>query len=277
MYGASVSGPRLDDALIYRGTFGTGLFQCIYQPAPAHWVMLPVTLEWQFLAGLLGLMALSWPPLWVGVPAMLVLSFTVAGLQAAQARLPARHDGLKARLLVAALCYMQPVIRSWHRYRTRLFGYRAPVVNPGSSRGCGQPLSLRGRRTAGYWSEHGRNRTELLGLLIAYLNEQGWGKTIDSGWENWDVEVYCHPWTVVQIATAQEDHGGGRRSIRVRYRLRPSGYTKFMGVLALASISLVAVFPRPIDPRRVFDHDTVESVSFARDLRGNPADRPVAA
>ena len=43
--------------IIYRGTFGTGLFQCLYQPGPAHWAMLPSTLEWHLAAVLHGLAA----------------------------------------------------------------------------------------------------------------------------------------------------------------------------------------------------------------------------
>jgi hypothetical protein len=95
-----------------------------------------------------------------------------------------------------------------------------------------------------YWTEAGYERTELLALVIAYLNENGWGKTIDSGWSDWDVEIYCHPWTVVQVCTAQEDHGSGKRLIRVRFRLRPSGYLKVLGgaaaLTAVAAAGLLA-------------------------------------
>ena len=52
--------------------------------------------------------------------------------------------------------------------------------------------------------ENGGDRTLLLQRVTAFLNEHGWGKTLDSGWSNWDLEVYCHPWTVVQVCTAQE-------------------------------------------------------------------------
>ena len=41
MYGMSLSGIRLGRSLIYKGTFGSGLFQCLYQPASAHWAMVP--------------------------------------------------------------------------------------------------------------------------------------------------------------------------------------------------------------------------------------------
>jgi hypothetical protein len=56
---------------------------------------------------------------------------------------------------------------------------------------------------------------------------------VDSGWESWDVEIYCHPWTVVQVSTAEENHGGNKRMIRVRYRLRMSGSTKLVGACFL--------------------------------------------
>ena len=55
MYGGSLQGLQLAVPIIYRGTFGTGMFQCLYQPGAAHWAMLPSTLEWQVAALLLGL------------------------------------------------------------------------------------------------------------------------------------------------------------------------------------------------------------------------------
>ncbi len=39
MYGASLPGLRVAAPIIYRGTFGTGMFQCLYQPGAAHWAM----------------------------------------------------------------------------------------------------------------------------------------------------------------------------------------------------------------------------------------------
>src|SRR5207248_6595231 len=78
LYGASLRGLRLDQAIIYRGTFGTGLFQCLYQPGPAHWAMLPSTLEWHAAAALLAVGALFWGPALAGTVAMLALSLLVA-------------------------------------------------------------------------------------------------------------------------------------------------------------------------------------------------------
>jgi GT2 family glycosyltransferase len=240
LYGPSLQGLRLTGSIIYRGTFGTGLFQCIYQPGPAHWAMLPGTLEWHLAAGLVALAALFWTPAWLAAVGMLLLSLGVAAVQAAQARLAPHHAGFRSRLLVAALCYAQPLVRSWRRYRTRLFSYRAPAADPGLGECRPERLPFSGTRAVAYWSEDGRERTELLGRVVEYLNDRGWGKTLDSGWSDWDLEVYCHPWTVVQVCTAQEDHGGGKRLIRVRYRLRASGYTAGLGALAALAGVLAA-------------------------------------
>ncbi|HEX5273428.1 MAG TPA: glycosyltransferase, partial [Gemmataceae bacterium] len=70
LYGASLRGLCLDQAIIYRGTFGTGLFQCIYQPGPAHWAMLPSTLEWHALVFLLAVAAPFWAPAGVAAVAL---------------------------------------------------------------------------------------------------------------------------------------------------------------------------------------------------------------
>jgi len=244
LYGASGNGLRLSDDIIYRGTFGTGLFQCLYQPAPAHWAMLPGTLEWHLVAVLIAAAALYWPMAWAGVAAMLLLSMAVAILQAAQARLAARHEGWISRLVIVLLCYTQPLVRSWTRYRTRLFAYRAPGAEPALKAPLPR-LPMSGSYTVSYWTEKGYERTLLLGRVIGYLNEHRWGRTIDSGWENWDLAVYCHPWTVLQVCTAQENHGGGKRLIPVRFRLRTGGYLKLLWLvmlLAAASSFLIGIW-----------------------------------
>src|SRR5262249_37071743 len=74
LYGPSLQGLRLAGDMIYRGTFGTGLFQCLYQPSPAHWAMLPGTLEWHIALVVVALAGLFWPLAWLGAGAMLALS-----------------------------------------------------------------------------------------------------------------------------------------------------------------------------------------------------------
>jgi hypothetical protein len=242
LYGASVRGLSLSGPIIYRGTFGAGLFQCLYQPGPAHWAMLPGTLEWHLVVALLGLAAFFWPVLWLAVAALLSLSVAVAAIQAAQAVLSEAHDSLSSRLLLTALCYAQPLVRSWHRYRTRFLAQGPPMASLPFSNGGRERIPLAGTRTVSYWSEEGIERTELVGLFIAYLLEHRLGTTVDSGWSSWDMETRCHPWTWVRVCTTQEDHGGAKRLIRVRYRLGLTRFALVMAALVLAAAGVVASY-----------------------------------
>jgi hypothetical protein len=201
--------------------------------------MLPASLEWHVAALLLAVAIPYVRFAAVGVAAMLVLSWLIAAVQAAQARIAGPYDSLRTRLLVMTLCYAQPLVRSWARYRTRFFAYRAPRVRadrPPPTAACALPLS--GRRVNSYWSEDGFDRLQLISCAIQDFTENRWGRTIDSGWADWDVEVYCHPWTVVQIATAEEEHAAGKKLVLVRYKLRPSRYLK--SLLAFTVIGGVA-------------------------------------
>lgn len=237
LYGASLQGVRLGGPIIYRGTFGAGLFQCIYQPGPAHWAMLPCTLEWHAATLLACAVGVYWPLAWIGAAAMWGLSLLLAAVQALQARLPAGHDGWISRIQVALLCYLQPLVRSYQRYRTRLFFDRP-------ARAARVPRSCRTRRLApwgecreDYWSEGGCDRTDLLRQALACLAQQRWGKAVDSPFAASDIDICSHAWTILHVCTVQEEHGGGKRLIRIRYRLRPSRFAWLMAALGALTVA----------------------------------------
>lgn len=240
LYGESVQGLRFGAPFIYHGTFGTGLFQTVYQPALAHWATLPSTLEWHLAAALIGMVGFVWAPFWGIAACMLVLSFGVAALQAIQAPLPTRYRGLKSLLLVATLCYRQPLVRSWARYQTRFFPPRAPDYNQEFGHRVVRPIPLTGSLIIEYWDEQWRERTELLSRIVAYTTGHRWAALVDSGWDEWDIMVIPHPWTTVTLTTAQEDHGSGKRLIRLRYTLHTTRYTKAL-VLVAALAALIAL------------------------------------
>jgi GT2 family glycosyltransferase len=235
MYGSSRPSLRIGKPVIYRGTFGAGLFQTLYQPGSAHWTTLPSTLEWHLAAVIAGSLATFWPPARILVAVMLGLSLFVAGLRAAQAPLAPRHRGFRSRLLVAALSHVQPLARSWWRYRTRLFPPGVPRAEQEVAGDRRDRLPLTGAVTVGYWDEAWRERTELLDRIVGDAANHRWATKVDSGWSDWDIEIYCHLWTSLQLSTTQEDHGSGKRLIRVRYRLRPSEYAKVVGAVAFGA------------------------------------------
>jgi hypothetical protein len=185
--------------------------------------MLPSTLEWHFAIGLTCLGIPLWPQAAIVAAAMWMLSLAVAGIQALRAKIAPRYDGVAARLVVALLCYLQPLVRSWRRLQTRLFG-RQTRIEAEICRGF-RPTGEAGatQRERHYWAETDLDRTQLLGQLVAFFDRYGWNRTIDTGWQPWDLEFQRDSWCVVRIATAQEEHGSRRRLIRLRHSVSPSG------------------------------------------------------
>jgi hypothetical protein len=85
---------------------------------------------------------------------------------------------------------------------------------------------------------------ELLKQAIVYMNEHRWGKVLDSGWFRWDIAVYCGAGLILNLVTAQEEHGSGRRLMRVRFRLTPSGLHK-LAALTILTAAASAAFTHP--------------------------------
>lgn len=263
-YDAASEGLRFGEPTIYRGVWGSGLFQTLYQPGVAHWASLPSTLEWHAGIALLVLISLLWPGagivfgvLHIGhwklhpnhfslllMMALLMMGTSVATavLRAFQAPLAPRYESIKARLLIAALCYAQPLVRSWRRYGTRLI---PPVVAARQASETAKRVSLwalwTGRLRVSYWNEEWRERTEILERLSAALRERNWTICLDSGWCPWDIAVYCTPWAILHFYSAQEDHSHGKRLLRARYHLRPTGYARALGWVGFFAALLATI------------------------------------
>ena len=55
---------------------------------------------------------------------------------------------------------------------------------------------------------------------------------------DWDLEIHYRPWTLVRVYTAQEDHGGSKHLIRVRFELRPTAFTKLLTTIGVLTSTL---------------------------------------
>jgi hypothetical protein len=163
----------------------------------------------------------------------------VAVLHAAQAEIPRRYSSLGSRLLIAVLCYLQPLRRSFARYRTRLFFERLAPGNPPHLAVPGGRSAARIADTA-WWNERCGDRVVWLQRVMQRLAERRWGRTLVTPWADADLEVYCHAWTALRISTAQEEHGGGKRLLRIRFQLNATRFSKL--VLGVILASCVGVF-----------------------------------
>jgi glycosyltransferase involved in cell wall biosynthesis len=219
IYGAAGLGLALSRPVIYRGLFATGFFQSLYRAAPAVWPQWCASLEYHALVNL-PLLILSAPfhffrPL---AAASLAISFGVCVAAAAQARFARNQVRWWTRPLVALLFFLQPINRGWARYRGRL---RLGPVSPRSLESL-ESLSRRDSdrelTLAQYWSRAGVDRLEFLARILARLEKRGWQFRVDSGWSDFDVEIFGSRWASLRLVTVAEPHPGGRQMLRCRLR-----------------------------------------------------------
>ncbi len=220
----------------------SGFFQTIYEPPMGLLKFLPQTLEWNALWWAVLVFSLSAG--FSTVPALLMLALGPiwALYYAWKAPLEKCHDRLGSRLLVAFLAYTGPMFRTITRYKHRLAGVW-------SGRGGIEPaprqrpaLSLRKRALKlAYWSENGIPRDSLIDRLVRLFTRAAMPVRIDSGWNDYDLEIQPDTWTRVRIKTADEEHEGGKLKTVVQAQVRFSALSK--ALLGLSVLAAAAAAP----------------------------------
>jgi hypothetical protein len=202
---------------IYYGTWGTGLFQSVYQRAPGILGSLPLMPEWYLVIGLLAglsLLGALWTPLLLAVPLLavagggLVFKAALGGAHASVASAKgSRSRARRMRLLTTFLYMAQPAARLAGRLRHGLSPWRRR-----SAPRLGLPLP----RTTGIWSEHWRAPDERVRAIAEALRRTG-GVVFSGGdFERWDLHVRGGMLGSMRMRMAVEEHGGGRQLLRIR-------------------------------------------------------------
>ncbi len=244
LYGHGSWGMRLAGPRLFRGIFGRGLFQSIYQAEPAHWVNYPTTLEWHVVAVGCAAAGLYWPGALLAAVYLFGLSLVIAAGRAWQAVVPSRYDGWSSRFIIAGLCWLQPLVRSAARWRRHMRPLqRSAIPSPGQT--------LRGQarhqcRKIDYMTWDGLDRTELIRRVALAFEQRRWPKVLDDGWQDWDIEVHCGSGGRLQILTAQENYPGNAALIQVAFRRRPGLCLKAAGVGTVVLGIAAIVFQSPL-------------------------------
>lgn len=230
---------------IYQGTWGSALFQSIYQPAPTLLWSLPMMPEWYVivaaLAGL-SLLGIEWMPLLCALPLLALAVFVPilhAGMCAARASFAKEKrktiDLLKLRALTASLHVMQPLARLLGRIRLGLTPWRRCTVA-----GISMPWPV--PRSFAVWSEQWQSPVTWLESLETSL--KGLCKMVNRGgdFDRWDLELRGGLLGSIRLLMAVEEHGGGKQLVRFRTwpRCYPAGILStlfFAGLSAAAALA----------------------------------------
>lgn len=235
IYGAPRFNWFLNRPIVYHGIFGEGFFQSIYPTPQSEIAAYLSSIEWFALTIFLFGLGIFLPSLRIVPYLMFGGTLCVALSYMVRARVEPRFDTVAARLLVMFLAFVQPLVRGWTRYFTWLHFKRTPgsVIRshehlPATSK----MIYALGRRV--FWSEEGRDRHHLLGAIFQLLEEEGWRYSTDTGWNEWDIQIYGNFWWSVVLQTVTEYHGGPKCLTRVRLRSRFVPTTVILNLFALS-------------------------------------------
>jgi hypothetical protein len=221
--------------VIYHGIFGEGFFQSIYPVPQSEVAAYLSSIEWVALTIFLFGLGIFLPALRIVPYLMLGGTFCVALSYMVRARIEPKFDTVHARLLVIILAFVQPLVRGFSRYFTWLRFKRTPANVIRKHEHLPELARSRGslsRRV--FWSEEGRDRHFLLGALFELLEEEGWRYSTDSGWNDWDIQMYGNFWWSIALQTVTEYHGGGKCLTRVRLRNRMVITTIIFNLIAIS-------------------------------------------
>ncbi len=201
---------------VHYGSWGTGLFQSIYQSSPGVLWSLPLALEWSLLIvalGTLSALGTLWRPLLLALPLLglaVVLSLVQATASAARASFASAPRSRAGKLgllsLTAFLHLLQPPARLLGRLRYGLTPWRRYGVTG---------LWLLPRpRTSTIWSEHWHAPDEWLRSIEGTLRAAGVGIYRGGDYDRWELEVRGGILGSARMRMALEEHGGGRQLAR---------------------------------------------------------------
>ncbi|HMB96754.1 MAG TPA: glycosyltransferase, partial [Tepidisphaeraceae bacterium] len=206
IYGGDRIGVRIGHDVIYHGVFGSGLFQTIYRKQASLVAALLMSVEWHLLSAFVVILGLTFAPLlWIALM-MFAVPVILSIIAAAQSEMP-RHQHWLSRPLIAYLHFRQPIARGWARYAVRLM---AKVLQREAKRaGPPRPLPLEPetKRVLRYWNTY-HDRVVLLQKIKEDVFAAGWRMRLDSGWNEWDMEIYGSRYVKVRLTTMSEHHDG---------------------------------------------------------------------
>ena len=202
---------------VYHGTWGSGLFQSLYQAPEGLMGNLRQMPEWYLIMALLaclGALGAVWAPLLLFLPLLAVavaavaLQAVLSGLQASfPSPLPTRGARLRARALTTLLFLVQPL--------ARLIGRLRYGLTPWRQRGAARP-ALPVRRAETVWSEQWQATDTWLGGLEHALRASGAAVLRGGDFDAWDLDVRGGLLGGTRLRAGIEEHGAGRQLVRFR-------------------------------------------------------------
>ncbi|MBN1517760.1 glycosyltransferase [Candidatus Sumerlaeota bacterium] len=228
------------------GVFCSSGYQCIYHRPSRAFSHLLTSFEWWFIClGLLLAGFFAKPVLFTGLAG--IAASIGMNLGYTWRRMIGQRD-FSTRLFfnVLLLWILQPVLRGgmryWRRLRTIQPSTPPQALKDDEPRVADPFLNAKILR---YWGEETLPRLDVVRKFAGKMARRHWIFTPNTEWEPWDLSVVVSWWFKVRLTTSEENHGAGKRLLRIRLRLVP---TTLLRILSGGSCALVAA---------LFFHNTI--------------------
>ncbi len=243
IYGKGLTTPlKFEKDRIFHGTWGTALFQSLYETVPRTLSAIPLMPEWYFVVlalGVLSSLGFFWKPLFLIFP-LFVLSISVAILQAGVSASKAvysnppdsKFESFYRWALTALLHLIQPL--------ARLYGRLQHGLTPWRKRGLdGLEFSLLIPQTRSFflWSEVWKSAEDWLTGIENSMITHRIGIRRGGDFDRWDLETGYGLFACSRGLLTIEDHGGGKQFLKFRCW---SSFSR-IGFLLLGFFVVVAV------------------------------------
>jgi glycosyltransferase involved in cell wall biosynthesis len=243
IYGNGFTLPiKLKKDKVFHGTWGTALFQSVYQPAEGFLNALPLMPEWYLFSGILALMSMlgfMWTPLlwlWPVFAASVAVVFVQAALSASKnvSCQVKEKKSIKYTLLITLLHVIQPLARLYGRIKHGLTPWRLKGAVSGM-----QYLLVFRSSIVTHWSEEWRAAEDWLTDVEQKLISLKARVKRGGDFDRWDIQVRNSLFSINQVLLTIEEHGGNKQMLKFRARRVPTK-TWMLTMLVLVAIAAFA-------------------------------------
>ena len=245
IYGNGFTMPiKLQKDKIFHGTWGTSLFQSVYEPAGSLIASIPLMPEWYLLTslfGLLGLLGFLWKPMFILLPVFIVsilIIFIQAFISAKRNSSLQSHQKkkIKYRLLIVLLHMIQPIARLYGRFTNGL----TPLRKRGVRLNIKNVFEIKSRVYA-YWSEDWKSAEDWLKLVEKNLNLLKTRNKRGYDFDSWDLQVSNGLFARSRSRLTIEEHGMGKQYLKYKC-WSVFSIAGFILPIAFLLLSLLALF-----------------------------------
>ena len=206
---------------IYHGSWGSSLFQSVYEYEGSFINSIPLMPEWYLFSaslGLLGILGFLWTPLLIIFPFFfitiaIVIAQAIVSAKKNSTLQPEQKKDWKYNTTIVLLHLIQPV--------ARLYGRLMNGLTPWRKRGAGikpEFIFAFKSRIFNHWTENWRSSEEWLTAIEKNILELKNRVRRGGAFDDWDIEVRNGIFGKCRSLLTTEEHGMGKQYLKLKCR-----------------------------------------------------------